>query len=268
MIGAYRLLGVIATALAVATAFPACSATDRGEQPVSEVLETSTFGGIENGNLDLALQAGIGGGKNGTLVVTLFGPFASAGGEGLQLDVKAGASGELGGSELDAEGHVTRLPWGANRCFEQLGRIDPGDLVLRAKNEGAGDVAGTRTTEIAGNLDVRKAAGSLFESLESRPCRALLVTSGAPLSTSEMGRLKEAGRMAKNGHIALFVGDDDIVRRLEIDADIGGDGPRAALHKVEFNLDLKVSGVNDGNAIPLTPRKPQWPRDLLAGIGA
>jgi hypothetical protein len=60
---------------------------------------------------------------------------------------------------------------------------------------------------------------------------------------------EEVGKAVKTAHVDLYVGDDDIVRRLaaqvEIEPENGDDAPRS----VEIELDLQLTDVNEEQEI-------------------
>lgn len=206
-----------------------------------------------------------------------------------QLDLNAKAKGRMNGEDVDFEGGVVLLPnsayvnyegveyevdptsfsflesilnpvelengvetesGGPAACEEEAGKLKVADFVENSKNEGSADVDGTSTTKVSGDLNVPSAIDSLLEVAESKACRSQLSAAGPLPSKSEAEKAKrEVAHDLKSAHVDVYVGDDDIVRRisaqLQIEPEKGGSGPQSA--EVEF--DLKLSGVNEEQKI-------------------
>jgi hypothetical protein len=240
--------------------------------------------GSEGGNLDVSLSGPFQGEGKENLP---------------QLDMTAQAKGRWDGKDVDFEGGVTLLPnsgyvdyegieyeidpttfsivesallrvqreagsetgsSGAAACQEEAGRLKVADFLENGKNEGSADVGGTSTTKVSGDLDVSGAIDSVLEVVESPACRAQLAAAGPLPSKAEIEKAKgEVGNAVKSSHVDVYVGDDDIVRRisarLELEPKDKGKGPKSA----EVEIDLKLTGVNEEqkisapeNAKPLT----------------
>jgi hypothetical protein len=240
--------------------------------------------GAEGGNLDLSLSGPFQGEGKGSLP---------------QLDLTAKAKGSLGGKAVDFEGGIVLLPnsayvnyegteyevdpttfsfvesalkraqreggaqsgsAGVAACQEEAGKLKVADFIEGAANEGGADVGGTPTTKVSGDLDLSGAIDAVLEVAESPACQAQLAAAGPLPSQSEIDKAKSQVESAvKTAHVDVYVGDDDIVRRiaaqLQVEPDNGGGGPRS----VEIELDLKLTGVNEEqqisapeNAKPLT----------------
>ncbi|MET0304782.1 MAG: hypothetical protein ABW196_00965 [Solirubrobacterales bacterium] len=206
-----------------------------------------------------------------------------------QLDMNATAKGSIDGENVDFEGGVVLLPnsayvnyegveyevdpttfsfvesalnqaqreggaepgsAGAAACQEEFGKLKVADFVENGANEGSADVDGTSTTKISGDLEVSAAIDAVLEVVESEPCQAQLAGAGPLPSKSEIDNAKdEVGSAVKTAQADVYVGDDDIVRRLELQLKIepqnGGSGPK----QVEIDLDLTLSGVNEEQKI-------------------
>ncbi len=202
-----------------------------------------------------------------------------------QLDMTAKANGSIDGEDVDFEGGVVLLPnsayinyegveyevdpttfsfieaslnqaqreggaevgsAGAAACQEEFGKLKVADFVENGANEGSADVDGTSTTKVSGDVEVSAAIEAVLEVVESQPCRAQLAGAGPLPSKSEIESAKEeVGSAVKTAHADVYVGDDDIVRRLELQLKLepnnGGSGPK----QVEIDLDLTLSGVNE-----------------------
>jgi hypothetical protein len=230
--------------------------------------------GAEGGNLDVSLSGPFQGEGKGSLP---------------QLDMSAKAKGSLGGKNVDFEGGLVLLPntafvnyegieyevdpttfsfvesalkqaqreggaetgsQGVAACQEEFGKLKVADFIENADNEGSADVGGTSTTKVSGDLDVPGAIDSVLEVVESQACRSQLAAAGPLPSTAEIEKAKgEIESSLKAAHVSIYVGDDDIVRRIEAQLQIepkgGGSGPQ----KVELEIDLKLTGVNEEQTI-------------------
>ncbi|HSR93229.1 MAG TPA: hypothetical protein VLK56_00045 [Solirubrobacterales bacterium] len=230
--------------------------------------------GSEGGNLDVSLSGPFQGEGKGNLP---------------QLDLTAKANGSIKGKSVDFEGGVVLLPnvayvnyegteyevdpttysfiestlkqaqreggaetgsAGVAGCQEEFGKLKVADFLENGANEGSADVGGTSTTKVSGDLDVSGAIDAVLEVVESSDCRAQLAAAGPLPSKSEIEAAKdEINGAVKLAHVSVYVGDDDIVRRIEAQLQIepqqGGSGPKSA----EVNLDLKLTGVNEEQEI-------------------
>jgi hypothetical protein len=239
--------------------------------------------GKRGGNVDVSLSGPFQGGGKGKLP---------------QLDMTAKASGEVNGQDVDFDGGLTLLPNsayveyegteyevdpttfsfvqsalkqaqgqggaegespGVTACQEEAGRLKVADFVDNLSNEGSADVGGTTTTKVSGDLDVAGGIDALVELAEGPACRAQLGAVGPLPSKAEIAEAKnEVKGAVKVAHADVYVGDDNIVRRisarLKIEPKKRGSGPKS----VEIDLDLKLTGINEeqeisapGNAKPL-----------------
>ncbi|HEY7456319.1 MAG TPA: hypothetical protein VH703_03500 [Solirubrobacterales bacterium] len=230
--------------------------------------------GKEGGNLDLRLSGPF---------------QSEGAGELPQLDVSATAKGEYRGERVDFDGGLVLLPdsayveyegvtyevdpttyafvestlkqaqresgaetgaAGAAACQEELGELDVAELFEDGANEGSAEVDGVGTTKVSGDLDIPGAIDAVLEVVESGACRAQLAAAGPLPSSAEIEDAKdEVGSSVKAAHVEAYVGDDDIVRRIsariEIEPDGGGKGPK----RVEADLDLRLTGVNEEQQI-------------------
>lgn len=239
--------------------------------------------GPEGGNLDVSLSGPFQGEGEGNLP---------------QFDMTATAKGAVDGDDVDFEGGIVLLPnsayvnyegveyevdptsfafaesifnpsqaeggaegesAGAAACQEELGKLKVAEFVENGANEGGADVAGTSTTKISGDVNVPSAIEAILEVAESRACRSQLAAAGPLPSKSEIeDAKKEVGTGVKTAHADVYVGDDDIVRRLELQLKIepkdgvGGSKSKdggSGLKRVEIDLDLTLSGVNEEQEI-------------------
>jgi hypothetical protein len=230
--------------------------------------------GPEGGNLDVSLSGPFQGEGKGALP---------------QLDMDAKAKGSINGKNVDFEGGLVLLPNtafvnyegteyevdpttfsfvestlkqaqreggaetgadGVAACQEEFGKLKVAEFIENSSNEGSADVGGTNTTKISGDLDISGAIDSVLEVVESQACRTQLAAAGPLPSKSEIEKAKDqVNSSVKAAQVSIYVGDDDIVRRIEAQLQIepksGGSGPK----KVELNLDLKLTGVNEEQTI-------------------
>lgn len=256
------------------------TSSNSGDDP-QKVLENAGLEGVKSGELDLSLHVTAEGKEGGDVEVSLSGPFeAGAKGELPQLEMSAEASGSASGEDLDFEGGLTVL---TDRAFidykgtnyevdpttfgfvksaleqaQQQEGAESGDITACQKaaegikfsqfaeqlaNEGSADVDGTETTKVSGDVDVSGGIDALIQLTEDPACSSQLEAAG-PLPLSELEEAKgELSKAVKNAHIDLYVGDDDIVRKMAVELTI--QPPGAADEKVELELEMTLSGVNE-----------------------
>jgi hypothetical protein len=247
--------------------------------------------GKEGGKVDVSLSGPFQGGGKGKLP---------------QLDLKAKANGSVNGEGVNFDGGLTLLPnsayveyegveyevdpttfsivesaleqaqkkggaqggsAGPTACQEEAGKLKIADFVENLSNEGGADVGGTSTTKVSGDLNVAGAIDAGIELAESPACSAQLSAAGPHPTTSEIDKAKsEVEQALKSAHVDVYVGDDNIVRRisgqLAIEPKNGGSGPKS----VEIEFDLKLTGVNEEQEIAAAPKaKPL--SDLFLKLG-
>jgi hypothetical protein len=279
----FRILALFAVLTAVAVVFAACgsssdSSDSSGEDP-QKVLENASLEGVKSGEFDMSLNATAEGDEGGEVEVSLSGPFeAGAKGELPQVELKAEASGEAGGEDLEFEGGLTLLTDHGFVEYEgEAYEVDPttfgflksaleqsqqqeGEADVTAcqkaaegirfsqfanqlSNEGSADVEGTTTTKLSGDLDVSGAVDALIQLTEDPACSSQLEAAG-PLPIGELEEAKgELSKAIKKAHVDLYVGDDDIVRKMALELTI--QPPEAKDEKVELEMELTLSGVNE-----------------------
>ncbi len=281
----FRILALFATLAALTGLLAACGggsdSTDRSGEDPQKVLENASLEGVKSGELEMSLNATAEGDEGGEVEVSLSGPFeAGAKGELPQLELNAEANGSAAGEDLNFEGGLTLL---TDRAFINYKgddyEVDPttfgflksaiersqqsenesaGDITAcqeaaegirfsqfadQLTNEGSADVDGTSTTKISGNLSVSGGVDALIELTEDPACSSQLEAAG-PLPLDELEEAKgELSKAIKQAHVDLYVGDDDIVRK--IDAELTVAPPGAEDEKVELELELTLSGVNE-----------------------
>lgn len=279
----FRFLALIAVLTVVAAVFAACgssgSSGSSGEDP-QKVLEHASLEGVESGELDLTLNVNAEGDEGGDVEVKLSGPFEmGAKGELPQVGLSAEASGSAAGENIDFEGGVTLLKDHGFVEYEgDAYEIDPttfgflksaleqaqqqegesGDITACQKaaegikfsqfadelvNEGEVDVEGTSTTKISGDLNPGGAVDALIQLTEDPACSSQLKAAG-PLPIGELEEAKgELSKAIKQAHVDLYVGEDDIVRKVAAELTI--QPPESSGEKVELELEMTLSGVNE-----------------------
>jgi hypothetical protein len=224
--------------------------------------------GDEGGNIDVSLSGPFQSGAKGDLP---------------QLDMTASAKGTAKGEDVDFEGGLTLLsdrayveyegteyevdpttfgfvksgfeqaqqqgggaeenPADVSACQEAATGLNVGDFVDSASNEGSADVDGTDTTKISGDLNVGAAIDALIKLTENPACSSQLEAAG-PLPIGELEEAKgELTSAVKKAHVEVYVGDDDIIRKLAAELTIEPQG--AENEKVEVEFELSLSGVNE-----------------------
>lgn len=284
----YRTLALLAALFALAATLAACGgSSSNSEEDPQKVIENATLEGVKSGNLDLSLDVNSAGKEGGEVDVSLSGPFQAKGGkESLpELDLSAKAEGEVQGESVDFEGGITVLSDRAfvnykgteyevdpttfgfvkssfeqaqqgsgqeagsadvTACQEAAEGLKFEDFFEELKNEGSADVEGTSTTQVSGEVKVGSAIDALIKLTENPACSAQLEAAG-PLPIKELEEAKgEVTSAVKKAHAEIFVGDDNIIRKLDAELQIE---PKGSKEKVEIDLELTLSGVNEDQEI-------------------
>jgi hypothetical protein len=153
-------------------------------------------------------------------------------------------------------------------CQDAAGKLKVADFIDNLSNEGSADVGGTSTTKVSGELNVSGAIDSVLKIVEDPSCGAQLGATGSLPSADELSEAKNQVKGAvKTAKIDLYVGDDDIVRRISAQLKIeppkdSGSGPKS----VELNLDLSLTGVNEEQEIS-APQGAKPLNDLFQKLG-
>jgi len=283
----FRIFVLLAALAALTTAVAACGSSDKSSEDPQSVLDSATLEGVESGNVDLSLGIKSEGKEGGNVDVALSGPFQSEGKDLPQLDLTASAKGSAKGEDIDFEGGLTLLsdrayvsyegteyevdpttfgflksgfeqaqekggadesnPADVSACQEAAAGLEIGDFVENLKNEGSAEVDGTGTTKISGELEVGGAIDAIIKLTEDPACSKQLEAAG-PLPIGELEEAKgELTGAVKKAHVEVYVGDDDIIRELAAEMTI--EPKKAASEKVEIDLTLKLSGVNEEQSI-------------------
>jgi hypothetical protein len=292
-------------ALAVAFAACGGGSGKSGEEP-QQVIDEATFQGIESGDLDLSLAIRAAGSEGGKVDIGLSGPFqGEAGAKHPRFDLAAKAKGRIGGEAVDFEGGLTLLPNTAyveyegveyevdpttfsfvegaieeaqqrngggeaeslTACQEEAGRLKISSFLEGLKNEGSADVGGTETTKVSGELNVAGGIDSALELIEGPACKAQLGAAGPLPSKTEIDKAKrEVEGAVKVAHADVYVGDDDIVRQVSAQLKIEPKSPGSGPRKVEIDLDVKLTGVNEEQEIS-APAKSKPLNQLFIKLG-
>lgn len=310
-----RIFVLFTALVALATALAACGGGGgSGSEDPQKVIKNATFEGVESGKLDLSVGVKSEGKEGGDLNVELSGPFQSAGKEALpELDFTATAKGSVKGEDVNFEGGLTVLSdrafvgfegteyevdpttfgfvksafeqaqqqGGAEAgegtgCQEAATGLEVGDFIKNLTNEGGTDVEGVSTTKVSGDLNVEGSIDQIIKLVESPACAAELEAAG-PLPIGELKEAeKEISSAVKEAHIDVYVGDDDIIRRIAANLTIEPEGSGG--ERVEIEFDVTLGEVNEEQSIsapskakPLEALFNQLginPLELLEGGGA
>jgi hypothetical protein len=140
----------------------------------------------------------------------------------------------------------------ATACQEAAAeKLHPSAFIQHLSNEGSAEVGGTATTQISGDLDLAGAIDALAALTKDPACSAALGSAGGAPSEAELDEAKsELGSALKKAHADFFVGDDDIVRKVDAELTVepkeaASDGPK----KVDLSLEIEISGVNEEQSI-------------------
>ena len=300
----FRFLALFATLVALTAVFAACGSSDSdsgsSDEDPQKVIESASLEGVTSGNLDLGLKIKSEGKEGGDVDVNLSGPFEAADKEDLpQLEMSAEISGSAGGEDISFDGGVTLLTDRAFVAFEGTDyEVDPttfgflksafersqqqsGEQNITAcqeaaegikfsqfadnlENDGSADVDGTSTTKVSGDLHVDGANDAVIKLTEDPACSSQLEAAG-PLPIGELEEARgELSKAIEKAHVDIYVGDDDIVRKLDAELTIAP--PDADGEKVEMQLELTLSGVNEEQSFS-TPSDTKPLEDLFQQLG-
>jgi hypothetical protein len=280
---------LLAALAALATTFAACGSSDSGgsEEDPQAVVDSATLEGVKSADIDLSLGVKAEGDEGGDVDISLSGPFQSQGAEDLpQLDLEVQATGSAAGDDIDFDGGLTLLgdrafvnyegteyevdptTFGfvksaveqaqrksgaqggsadATACQKAAAGLEIAKFVDELTDKGGVDVDGTSTTQVSGDLDVGAAVDAIIDLSKDPACSSQLEAAG-PLPLDELEQAKgELTSAIKKAHIDVFVGEDDIIRRVV--AEVTVEPADSKGEKVEIDLDLSLSGVNEEQEI-------------------
>jgi hypothetical protein len=244
-----------------------------------QLVENASLEGVKSGEFDMSLHVKSEGEEGGEVDVSLSGPFEQGdSGELPQVEMTAEVEGTADGEELDFAGGLTLLTDRAFVNYEDTAyEVDPttfgfvksafeqaqqkggkeditacqkaaegiqfSQFADNLESEGDADVEGTSTTKVSGDLNVSKGIDALIELTEDPACSSQLEAAG-PLPLSELEEAKgELSKAIEKAHVDLYVGEDDIVRKMAAELTIAP--PGAADEKVELEMEITLSGVNE-----------------------
>ncbi|HEY5052553.1 MAG TPA: hypothetical protein VII45_04005 [Solirubrobacterales bacterium] len=154
-------------------------------------------------------------------------------------------------------------------CQEAATGLKVEDFVDNLTNKGTTDVGDTSTTHVSGDLNAPGAIDALIELVENPACAAQLGAAGPLPSTAELDQAKGQIQSAlKTAHVDVYVGDDNIVRRISAELSIeppasaGSGGPK----KVDVSFDLSFENVNEEQSIT-APSGAKPLNDLFLKLG-
>jgi hypothetical protein len=260
---------------------------DSSSEDPQTVIDNATFGGVTSGTLDLKLGIKSEGKEGGDLAVSLSGPFQGGGKGNLpEFAMSAKANGSLEGEPVDFEGGLTLLSDRAfvnykgteyevdpttfgivkssfeqasqqggeesnsgevTACQEAATGLEVGDFVDTLSNEGSAEVEGADTTKVSGDLNVGGAIDAIIKLTENPACSAQLEAAG-PLPLDQLESAKgELSQAIKKAHVDVYVGEDDIIRKLAAELTVEPKG--ASNEKVEVEFELSLGAVNEEQEI-------------------
>lgn len=243
------------------------------------VLDNAGLEGVKSGELDMSMHVTAKGENAGEFEVSLSGPFEQgAKGEFPQLDMTLDVEGSTEEEDLEFDGGLTLL---TDRAFvEYKGtayEVDPttfgfvksaleqaqqqggkeditacqkaaeevkfSQFAKDLQGEGGSDVDGTETTKVSGDFNVSGFIDAMLELAESPACASQLEAAGELPRDDELEEARsEVSEAVKRSHVELYVGDDDIVRKMLIEMTIA---PEKADGEVEMEIEATLSGVNE-----------------------
>jgi hypothetical protein len=279
-----RIAALFATLAVLAVVFAACGGGgDSSDEDPQSVLDNATLAGVESGTLDLQLGIKSTGSEGGDVKASLSGPFqAGEKGQLPELDLSVKANGEAAGEKIDFEGGLTLLgdrafvgykgteyevdpttfgfvksafeqaqqkggqQGGSTACQEAAAELEIAPFVDNLTNEGSADVDGTSTTKVSGDLKVDGAIDAIIDLTKTPACSSQLEAAGSlPLDELEKAKSEVAGAI-KKAHADVYVGDDDIVRKLVAELTVE---PKGSNETVEVEFEITLGEVNEEQEI-------------------
>jgi hypothetical protein len=153
-------------------------------------------------------------------------------------------------------------------CQEAVSELRVRDFVDNLTNEGTTDVGGASTTHVSGDLNVGGAIDAFIGIAEDPACASQFGDTGPLPSEAELDQAKGQVESAlKTAHVDVYVGEDNIVRRIAADLTIvpprgEGDGTES----VTLTFDLTIEGVNEEQTIE-APEGAKPLNDLFLKLG-
>lgn len=151
--------------------------------------------------------------------------------------------------EAEQQGAGGGNPADVTACQEAATGLEVGDFVDNLETTGSADVGGTDTTEVSGDLNVEGAIDAIIELTEDPACKSQFEaagSSGLPLDELESAK-GVATEAIKKAHVEVYVGDDDIIRKLVAELTI--EAPKGeeseGIESVDLSFEMSLSGVNE-----------------------
>jgi hypothetical protein len=273
-----------------------------GEDP-QKVVESASLKGVTSGELEMSLHVKADTEEGGEVDVELSGPFEAKTQKELpQLDLTASVSGSAEGEDINFDGGITLLTdrgfieyegaayeidpttfgfvKSALEQAQQQGESETGNITAcqeaaeglefsqfsdNLANEGSEDVGGTSTTKVSGDLNVSGAVDALIELTEDPACKSQIEAAGDTLPLDELEEAKgQLTKAIKKSHVDLYVGEDDIVRKMALELMV--ESPEDASETVELELEIAVNGVNEEQSFS-TPENAKPLKALFNKLG-
>jgi hypothetical protein len=296
----FATVAVMATVFAACGGSDDDGGSSSSSSDPQQLVENASLKGVESGELDLSVQVKSEGKEGGEVDLSVSGPFEGVTGEDLpQFEMSAEATGSAQGEELDFEGGITLLTdrgfieyegtayevdpttlgfvksafeqaqqkggkEDITACQEAAEGIKFSQFAENLKNEGEADVEGTSTTKLSGDLSVSGGIDALIDLTEDPACSAQLEAAG-PLPVGELEEAKgELSKAIEKAHVELYVGDDDIVRKMVAELTIAPE--EAADESVELAMEVTLSEVNEEQSFS-SPSDAKPLEDLFEQLG-
>jgi hypothetical protein len=132
-------------------------------------------------------------------------------------------------------------------CRKAASGIPVSSLVDRPSNEGSAEVEGVDTIRVSGELEISSMIDGLGKLAADPICRSQL-EAVIPLPLYELRQVgDELAGAVKRARVSVYVDDDNLVRKLEIEvtADPEGDGPE----RIAVDSEVSLSEVNEEQEI-------------------
>ncbi len=138
-------------------------------------------------------------------------------------------------------------PADVTACQEAAEGLDVDSFVDNLTSDGSADVDGTDTTKVSGDLNTGGAVDAIIELAEDPACSSQLEAAG-PLPIDELEEAKgELTSAIQKAHVEVYVGDDEIIRKVAAELAIEPEGTSG--EKVELDFELTLSNVNEEQEI-------------------
>jgi hypothetical protein len=296
----FATLAVLATVFAACGGGDDDGGSSGSSDDPQQLVESASLEGVKSGEFDISVNVKAEGEEGGEIDVTLSGPFEEvAEGELPQAEITANIEGSVDGEDVNFDGGLTLLTDRAfvdyegtayevdpttfgfvksaferaqqqggeediTACQEAAEGIKFSQFAENLESEGDADVDGTSTTKVSGDLNVSGAIDALIQLTEDPACSSQLEAAGQlPIGELEEAQ-EEISKSIEKAHVELYVGDDDIVRKMAMELTIAPE--EAADEKVELEMEITLSGVNEEQSFE-TPADAKPLEDLFQEIG-